>query len=204
MPKFCLIFIIILFNNPIFSSETSSVSFKSVMGYPLLTFNAGELYKGEPLKAKIYIRPELHINMNAYNIAFIGYFQGALLSTYGMLPYTGFGVGALYYPDAFAINKSTFDLDSSVVKKKLAPYIGFNIGLSRLSVSDIIQQKSFSAILIDLKAVLGFDYPLTNSWSFGLDLSLISTLLGNRSSDTGKVASVNGMILSVNISFFPD
>lgn len=182
--------------------NAGQLSVKMIFGYPMTTFSAGEVYSGEDLGATLLLKPEITINFPSSNVAVFAYFSMHVMSPYGIIPIAAMGAGTLYYPNGFPIVSMDETQNTELKYKKFAPYFGLASGISRLSISDTSQNRSFLSNTFDITAIAGFDYPFSNSLVGGLELSYSSSIIGGSSSDGSSAnnASINGCF---SISYYP-
>lgn len=182
--------------------SATQISAKMLFGYPMATFSAGEEYSGEDLQATILIKPQISLNFEDNNLSAFAYFAMYAMSSYGMIPLAGMGVGCLYYPSGFPIISSSEDQNSELIYKKFAPYFGMATGLSRMSISDTELGVSFLSNTVDITAIVGFDYPLSSSLVGGLEFSYLSSILGG-SGDQGSKSNNASINVCFSISYYP-
>lgn len=180
-----------------------TIAFKGMMGFSSAKFSAGEIYDNKPLGGKLFIRPELDIYFQSINIAALFYFQGIFGSSYGVIPLSGLGGGALYYPAGLPLRKASVENDTSVTRKQLAPFIGVSMGLANLAISDTANNRSLGAVFIEAMGLGGVDYPVSESWIIGIDLAYSLSFTGS-TEIAGRQASFKGMYFTFHLTFVPD
>lgn len=185
------------------SAATNQISVKVLFGYPMTTFSAGEVYEGEDLAATLFLKPEIMLHFPSYNIASFAYFAMHLMSPFGLIPLAGMGVGALYYPSGFPIITGSANKNTELLYKKFAPYFGLGLGISRMSVSDANENISFLSNTLDLTAIGGFDYPLSNRLSTGLEASYSSSFIGGSKNNSGSLSNNASFNFCISISYYP-
>jgi len=202
MFKYLIIAVFCLSTNNSYTSNLQ-LNVKTSFGYPMATFSAGEVYKGENLTALIYIKPQINLNFKAYNVSTFIYFSTHLLSTFGLIPLAGSGIGAVFYPSGFPVVNNNPQLNTTLKYKKFAPYFGLASGISRMSISDVNTSTSFLSNTMDITAIAGLDYPIANSFATGFEISYASSFLGGTKNNSGSISNNTSFNFCITFSYYP-
>lgn len=137
----------------------------------------------------------------AYTMSFF-----ELLEAQGQkLPFTRWAAGVRYYPAGF--NGSRLIIDQGIEAKvwRATPFIGFNIGISNISIKTDSATTSnpdgaVNMSLLDLSPRFGIEMPITSDSLMQAQLALNSSMEG--SSNQNRKASYSGLTASIGIIFF--
>lgn len=148
----------------------------------MLNFNVGNILESKPLQSLVTVNPQVLWNLPSFRARMGFHYIGDFGSPYGMIPISGIGVSAYFYP--FGLSTAyEIDADTTLFQKsKPGPYAfimvtpaNFNLNVSREQSSSLGSSGSeitFSAFMIETCIGAGYDYPLGTNSVVALDAQL--------------------------------
>lgn len=174
----------------------------------MLNFSVGNLFKSKPLQSMVTLNPQVLWNLPSFRARMGFHYMGDFSSPYGLIPISGVGVSAYFYP--FGLSTAyEIDADTTLFQKsKPGPYafilvtpVNFNLNISREQNTTTGGATAFSAFMIETCLGAGYDYPLGTNSVIALDAQLRTASASERTSKAAISYSGIGVMLVFSTSY---
>lgn len=177
----------------------------------MLNFSVGNSFKSVPLQSMATINPQVLWNLPSFRARMGFHYMGDFASPYGLIPISGIGVSAYFYP--FGLSTAyEIDADSTLYQKsKPGPYAfilitptNFNLNIDRsrsASIGGSGAATAFSAFMIEACLGVGYDYPLGTNSVIALDAQLRSASASEEKTNQSISYSGIGVMVVFSTSY---